>query len=235
MVLVVALATLAAGCGALGVQTVRGSGVAGEREILLSEGVDEVSVVSRLDAEVVPGDRPSVRVVGDDNVVGLVRVREHARSVEVRMRPATRLRRADLRVVVTVPRLTALSVAGASDVRVARGHAAGDLSLSVSGASRVVGDIDAARVDVRASGASDVRLAGTAEQVDVHASGASEVDAAGVDAVDGYARASGSSNVRVRVSGELSANASAASVVRYAGNPRLGSVRTSAAGSVQPD
>lgn len=214
-------------------EVVRGSGDVETREVALGE-VTEVDIGSALDAEIVPGDEPSLTVRADDNLIDRVEISEAAPRVEVRLERGITLRGVTAEVTVTVPSLTEVAVSGASSVEVAEGIDIADLRVSASGASELTGTVEADQLDVDASGSSEVVLDGSAGELRVSASGATDADLGGL-AVDGDARveASGASDVFVRVTGTLDAHASGASSVDYAGSPADVSARTSGASSVE--
>jgi hypothetical protein len=133
---------------------------------------------------------------------------------------------------VTLPELKGLGLSGATWGTVTGFSSTSPLDVSVSGASHLLGNIDAgdARLDV--SGASEVNLSGSAQDVTIDASGASQVKLADFPVNDATVDASGASKVTVNLSGRLDADASGASRVHYLGNPTLGNIHTSGASDV---
>ena len=106
--------------------------------------------------------------------------------------------------------------------------------MDASGASQLLGDIEAGDVRFDVSGASEVNVSGSAQTVTIDASGGSSVTLADFPTTDATVGASGNSRVTVNVSGRLDADASGASHVHYLGDPTLGAIDTSGASSVEP-
>jgi hypothetical protein len=158
-------------------------------------------------------------------------------------------------VVITLPVLRQLEVSGASDASIAGVDLAdGDLSLRVSGASKlksdaavpglslhvsgasqVEGETTARELSVDLSGASKLTLSGSAGRVSLKAVGASRLHLDDLEAEAMEVELSGASGADVSVSGTLGpAHLSGASSLHYAGDPALRDIRTTGASSVSP-
>jgi hypothetical protein len=135
-------------------------------------------------------------------------------------------------VIVTLPRLVALSASGGSDVS-GRGTITGDrLELSTSGGADVTLDVTVASLEVRTSGGSDLRLTGSARQASLRSSGGSDLDAGGLKTENAHLSSSGGSDIRIGESETLVANASGGSDISYSGEPRSLTVNKSGGGDV---
>lgn len=124
-------------------------------------------------------------------------------------------------VYVTCPRLSGLSVSGASDVKGQGAFTADDFTIEASGASDVVLELTAKQLKATASGASDIRLTGRVERQQVRVSGASDYRAYELQSQTANVQASGASDAYLRVEGELVAQTSGASDVHYKGSAKL--------------
>ena len=136
---------------------------------------------------------------------------------------------------ITMPELTGLELSGATRGTVSGFDSTEGLTVQVSGASRLSGDIQAGDVRFDVSGAGRVTLSGSGEDAVIGASGASHMDLADFPVVDANVEASGASTVTVNASGRLDADASGASHVKYLGSPSLGTVDTSGGSSIEPE
>jgi len=128
-----------------------------------------------------------------------------------------------------MPELHGLLVSGASHGTVSDFDSTEDLDLTVSGASKVTGDIAAGDVDFNVSGASTVQLEGSAHNIAADVSGASRFNLGGFVVNNADITFSGASNGTVNVSGKLDANLSGASNLKYIGEPTMGDISTSGA------
>ncbi|MGI8634359.1 MAG: head GIN domain-containing protein, partial [Segetibacter sp.] len=116
-----------------------------------------------------------------------------------------------LKAYVTVTNLSRLEVSGASYVSISGTLKSEDLKLGISGASEIKGIIQVNKLDMDISGASVSRLSGSAKIAFIDASGACKVNSYDLSIDVCKASSSGASNIKVTVTGELSADASGGS------------------------
>jgi hypothetical protein len=135
-----------------------------------------------------------------------------------------------LKAYVTVTDLSRLDISGASYASISGALKSDNLKLDISGASEVKGIINANRLNVDISGASVARLAGTAKNASIDASGACKINSYELSIENCKASSSGASNIKVTVTGELSADASGGSNIYYKG-PGVGKVLNASAGA----
>jgi len=133
---------------------------------------------------------------------------------------------------ITMPALSGIEASGASQVTLAGFDSSLPLRVIASGATSVIGEIQAGDVSMEASGASSISLTGGAGNLALDVSGASSADLEAFQVTDIQADLSGASSAVVTASGTLDVEASGASELSYLGNPTLGSVNTSGASSV---
>ncbi len=133
------------------------------------------------------------------------------------------------RAYVAAPGIDKIRVSSASDVVIAGVWKADSLKINVSSASDLVGELDVKYLRVNVSGASDVILSGKADAVKMDASGASDIKAFNLSAGTGHLDANGASDIQVTVTGELNAEASGASYIKYRGSANV--VQSNVSGS----
>jgi hypothetical protein len=225
---VAALVVVGAACNSVG-----GSGNVVSRQI-------EVSAFSRLEvsasftATVSVGDAEAVTVRIDDNLVDTLDVHVSGDTLHVGLRSGTSVTNATLEADVTVRSLSAIDVSGAAAVTLADPLTADAFSVVASGASRLTGALEIGDGRMELSGASDVELSGSATTFTVTLSGASSLSAEQLTIDELEIDLSGASDGDVAVTGMLSAGASGASSLRYAGSPTIARSETSGASSIEP-
>lgn len=218
-------------------EVVRGSGNVVSRDFDLA-GFDKVDVSHGFMVDIRQGDDFSVVVGIDDNLVEYLRVEKQGSALEIGLDSSRKHISYDLTthgtVAITMPELAGLELSGASHGTVSGFKSTDELTVELSGASHLSGDIEAgdARFDI--SGASHLTLSGSSGDVIIDASGASHVDLADFAVADASVDASGASHVTVNPSGRLDAEASGASHVEYVGRPSLGRIDTSGGSSIEP-
>ena len=137
-----------------------------------------------------------------------------------------------LKAYISFKTLKKLDVSGACNVYFQGVIKADDLTMHLSGASDIKGDIDVRNLDVDLSGASDITVKGKASSLKIQASGASDFKGYDLSTEFCNVDVSGASGVKITVNKELSAKASGASDVRYRGTGLIRDIKTNGASSV---
>lgn len=228
-----AIMTLMGGCMIPSIATITGSGGTETRSFDLS-GFTKLEVGSAFTVDVTQSGDYSVEVTVDDSLLDRLEVRASGDTLHIGLKSGTSIRGpVTMRAAVSMPELRGLDLSGATRGAVSGFRSDRGLSVSVSGASRLSGDITCgdARFDV--SGASRVELTGAAAGLRVNASGASTVTLDDFPAADSDVEARGASRASVNVHGRLNATASGASTVHYGGKPSSVRQNTSGGSSVK--
>ena len=231
---------------------VKGSGVLKTEEMNFSD-FTRVEVGGTFEVEIVQSDRFSVSITADDNLFDYIQVSKHGSTLKIGVKPAVVFRSATHRAEITMPELLRLELSGATqgvvtgfesmedlDIAVSGassldldGIMAGNMTVDISGASQVTGEVDADDVEFDVSGASTVRLQGTAGDMELDLSGASNAELEDLPVNDADVNLSGASRAVVNVDGRLDINLSGASKLTYTGNPTIGDVDISGASTMQ--
>jgi hypothetical protein len=163
--------------------------------------------------EINVGEQQSVEVTTDDNLLELTKtyVKNDTLYIERRGNIWTT---SPLRIRITVPELK---------------------RFNLSGASRAdVSNVRADNFELELSGASKVNINGEAATFVADMSGASDLNAENFKTVKSVIEASGASKATVFVTDDLNADASGASKIYYAGNPKTVREDESGASKVSP-
>jgi len=213
--------------------SVTGSGVVVTKGLDLS-GFDQVEVSGAFVADVTRGDTYSVVVRVDENLEEHLRVQAAGRTLEVGLAPSLSiLGTATTEVEITMPELARSELSGATQGTISGFESTADLSVEVSGASKLGGDIQAGDARFEVSGASTVDLSGSDGALVLDVSGASTADLSDFAVDDANVEASGAGSATVNATGRLDAEASGASRIQYLGTPTLGRVESSGASTVE--
>lgn len=214
--------------------TITGSGNVVTREEDIT-GFDELAVSHAFEVRVSRAERFRVVVHVNDNLLEHVRMVKRGHTLEIGLKRGRRynLRKATRKVEVTMPELTGIRLNGASHGTITGFDSTEPFEADASGASQLLGDIDAGEASLRLSGASQATLQGSADTLTIEGSGASQCDLSAFDVEDAEISLSGASAARVKPSGRLYARLSGASSVTYAGSPSDVEIKTSGASSVK--
>jgi len=207
----------------------------------------EVEISDAFDFEIKQSSSYSINVTADDNVIDYVQVSQDGQTLRIGLRTGLRIGSVTLRIgpgifplpgsvtlraSVTMPQLHSLTATGASHGTVSGFSSTDDLDITVSGASKVTGDITAGNVEFRMSGASTIQLEGSANDIDAGVSGASHLNLDDFVVNNADLNLSGASTGTVNLSGRLDANLSGASRLWYIGEPTMGDINTSGASTL---
>ena len=256
--LAVGAAFCVAGCdmpstGGLG--QVGGSGVVVTREYDYS-GFTKVVVESGFDVEIdfADDDTYAVAVTVDDNLVAEhLKVELDGDTLHIGLAPLWNYHDVTTRARVVLPRLTGLEASGSSSVVVTKSKSGdaveleasgsstvefvgvrfGDVTVDVSGASRLEGSAEVGEVTGEVAGGSALDLAGAASRLRLDASGGSRLDLLALRAESADLSLSGGSSGQVTITGALTVDASGGSRLEYAGDPQV-SVDVSGGSAVEP-
>ena len=191
-------------------------GIAGFKEIQTNNVVD-VIYHSAADTRIV--------VSASDNVIPYIEVAKNGSRLEVGLKKGINVRvknsRADLKVNVYAPSVSAFAVKGSGGIRIATDLKADRLALGVSGS----GDIDAYNltadeVALGITGSGDIVVAaGAVKSANYGSTGSGDIKAGNVRADEANAAASGSGNISCRTNGQLTTVATGSGEIFYYGNP----------------
>jgi hypothetical protein len=191
-----------------------------------------VEISSAFQFEIQQSSSYNVSVTADDNVMDYVRVSQDGQTLKIKLGTVTWFGPATLRASVTMPQLRGLSVSGASRGDIYDFSSTEDVDITVSGASRVNGDITAGNIEFEISGASTVQLEGSANDIVAGVSGASRFNLGGFTVTNADVDFSGASSGTINLTGRLDADLSGASRLSYIGEPTMGDINTSGASTL---
>jgi hypothetical protein len=137
-----------------------------------------------------------------------------------------------MKAYVSFKKLEKLQASGASDVQVAGAIEGSTLEMNFSGASDFKGAVKVTELKIVLSGASDAKISGDAMNVNISSSGASDVSGYDLNTETCTVRASGASDVHIKVNKELNAHASGASSIFYKGAAVIKKMESTGASSV---
>jgi len=136
------------------------------------------------------------------------------------------------KVYVSFKILDKLEASAGSDVNSQSVLKLDKLDLNVSSGSDVKLELDASQLRVDSSSGSDVSLSGKAAVAEVSASSGSDISAGDLETKKCTASVSSGSDISIRVTEELDANASSGGDISYSGNPKVKNIRKSSGGDV---
>lgn len=211
--------------------TTQGSGTSGSENRSVAE-FQAVALGGSMDLVVRQGAQ-SVQVQADDNLLPLletvVEPGPSGPTLHVRWKKGHSLRnRSKVLVLVSSPRLTALSSSGSGDIKLET-FSTPAMKFSMSGSGDVrIEKLTTEDLDIGISGSSDVVGSGRATRLKIGIAGSGDVRLADLKSDDVDIRIAGSGDAAVNAQKSLAVSIMGSGDVRYSGNPSL---KSSVAGS----
>ena len=138
-----------------------------------------------------------------------------------------------LKAYLSVKDIDAIYLSGAAKVKIVNALNLQNLSLKLSGASNLNGELNIAEMlTVILDGASDVYLKGAANEMRVTSNGASDIKGYDFTAAICDINVSGASQIKITAEKEISINASGASNVYYKGNANIKEIKANGASNI---
>jgi Putative auto-transporter adhesin, head GIN domain len=220
----------------IGPPAIVGSGVSKEesRPVDAFHALDAGSTL-QVNVSVTPGEKPSLKITGDDNLVPLIESVVSDGTLILRLKDNSSISpKLPLLAEVVVSELGGVEASGAASVKIKGVVKAYSFRASASGAAQVsVEGVEALEeAAASAEGASQVVLTGYSAILKVAASGASQVKAEGLKVEEAHVSISGASGVELRVNKSVAGDVSGASHLDLYGSPAKQSVTTSGASQV---
>ncbi|MCC3155642.1 DUF2807 domain-containing protein [Hymenobacter sp. 15J16-1T3B] len=204
-----------------------------ETETRAVNSFSRLEAKDHIDVILSQGAEPGVRLEAQRNILDITEARLYGNQLVLRLTKPTRGKDTQrVRAYVTVPSLTEVAVGDHAAVRSEATWGAGSFRVRVKDhgvAELTLDQTDELKADVKDHG--NITLAGAAQRLDVDATGHGLVQAYDLTAQNGEATADDHGLAKVRVTGQLQAEARDHGAVTYRGRPAV-SVRTSGHGHV---
>ncbi len=172
-----------------------------------------------------------IEVVADENLHEYIRTELQGDVLRIKAeRSIHHARSKD--IYVSAGSLRDIKVSSAAQLKGENSMVTDDLAVDVSSAGKVDLDVDARDLNVDVSSSANVNLSGTARHIIASASSAGEIHADDLQVEECEADASSAGQIRLNVTGRLTAVASSAGSIRYSGDPEIKKMETSSAGSI---
>lgn len=201
------LVILLSGCNGL---SMKGSGILKDETRNISD-FDVLEADGAYTIEVICGKEPSLQIIGDDNIIPLIRTEVSSGTLYIRNERSISPR-GRITLKITTGNLNEVISAGASNI--------------------FVSGIKSNRFHVNASGAGKIEISGRASMADYSLSGAVKINARNLNAAKVNVDLSGASKAEIYASEELKAAISGVGKINYYGNPGVVKRKISGLGSL---
>ena len=182
-----------------------------------------------IEVELYQADDYSVQIWIDDNLEKYLVTQKGRNNLSIKLNDDNNYNDYTFRAKISMPDLTSLEISGASTTDLFDFENQHDMTIELSGASKLYGDLitDDLRLDI--SGASLVELEGTGDDLDVNASGASVLKLGDYEVNDVNLNLSGASVATIFANVVIDAGLSGASVLNWKGDAQIRNITSTGA------
>lgn len=182
---------------------ITGSGSGSSRTYQVAD-FTTVSLRGSDDVDVRVGSAFSVRAEGDPEVLEYLKIEKDGDALKIGRRNRMGFNWGDreVKVYVTMPRITAGSVAGSGDMAIDRTEGASFTASSAGSGSIAVATLAADVVKLNIAGSGDITAGGSAKSVKANIAGSGNVDAGKLKASSADISIAGSGSVKLDVNGD---------------------------------
>lgn len=160
-----------------------------------------------------------LRIIADDNIQDEIKISVRNNQLEIDIHDNF-CDEGPITVYATSPNLEGIEASGAVEVLGEGEINSQSFNLDLSGASKVMLNINCGTMNTQTSGSSKVMLKGQAGSHDLKMSGSSELEAFGFVVGKYNINTSGASDLKINVLNELNVESSGSSKISYRGNPQ---------------
>jgi len=222
-------ALLFASCGT----SVDGSGNVTTQTRTVAGGYTTVSAETGLEVYVVQGSKASVIVEADDNLQEHIKI--EVNGSQLKIFADANINAGTKRVTVTLPNIEGLEASSAATLKSKTVIKSDEITLNAESDARVEVGVDAKTVNCEASNSGSLKISGRATELSAEASSGGSINANGVIADDGEAEATSGGNIKVNVTGKLTADADSGGIITYINNPKTVKSNATSGGSINKE
>jgi hypothetical protein len=190
---------------------------------------DEISMGGDFEVYLTQGPAKDILLEGQENVLNELSTQVRDHKLEIKYNRNRVKWHKPVRIYITTPELTEISVSGSNTVRGLTDWQVNNFEIDASGSNTVDLNLKGANeIKNQVSGSADITLNGDAKDFDIQISGSGKVKAFGLTTKTADVNVSGSGKCELTVTERLKARISGSGNVQYRGNP---TVDTSISGS----
>jgi hypothetical protein len=195
-----------------------------------------VKTSGSIDVEISSGDKYSVSVEDDENILPVIITQVENGTLNVHYRRNTSINNDHAKVYIKVPSLEKIITSGSANITITDGiKNASQIEIAVSGSGSVEGGVDAPKISASIGGSGNIRLQGRTKDFEAKVSGSGDLNGSGLQSENTIVKVTGSGNAHVFASVHLSATVSGSGDVYYRGNPPSPEIHTTGSGRVEAE
>ncbi len=184
---------------------------------------ERIHIDGSFDVEITQGDKASVKVEADENLLDYIQVEEDEGKLYIRMRDGLSFSTNNkITVYITTPLLSELSFSGSGKL-IGKNKLTGStrLALSLAGSGEVDIDVNAPEIDADISGSGSITIKGETKKQRINLGGSGDYRGYDLKSEDARVSIAGSGNVRLFADAELDVSIAGSGSVYYKGSPNI--------------
>lgn len=191
-----------------------------ERQVTRAE---RISLSSGINVELTQGPVTAVKLVGDDNILPYIIIREEGDRLVIRTKDNINYStESEIKVLITTAKLSAVRVAGSGDVTGMSKFAGSDkLDLDVAGSGNIKLEVNTPDIEAEIAGSGNITLVGETQNQRIRIAGNGDYNADGLKSENAKVSIAGNGNVRVFADATLDINIAGSGDIFYKGNPTI--------------
>jgi hypothetical protein len=191
--------------------SIQGSGKSATRVVDMT-GFSKIEANGAFDVEIRQGAKSELKVVGDDNLVKLVKFQNQDGVLTAGI-DGNYSSKTGLKIIAVMPKVEGLTINGSGN---------GWLN-----------DVQGDKLEMEINGSGEMKANGKVDNLAVQINGSGDIDASAVESKSASASISGSGSIRVNATNSLNAAVSGSGEVRYKGTPTV-SKSVDGSGEIEP-
>lgn len=215
-------------------ERIKGNGIISKENRAELKNFDKIKISAAITAEVIQGDKESVVVEADQNLLEyLITEVTNNNTLHIHWKKGINLRKVKKSTVyITLKSLKNIHASSASSIKGMNKIEVENLNIHASSAAEIELMLIAKEVTIQATSAADIELKGTCKEISINATSAADIDTKKLHAQNAIIKASSAASVDVYATEFINAKASSCGDIDYYGDPKDVSVKTSSCGDI---
>ena len=193
----------------------------------------KIEISTGFSVEIKKSDTYSVTIEVDDNLRTYVNSYKSDEKIFIGMESGNNYKDVTLRAVIETPDVNDITASGGTIIDVSGFNFDHNLSIDLSGGSVIKGSLNTGNFNLKLSGGGIAELDGRADDMTISGSGGCILNLFDFPVNNCAIDFSGGSIANINVSGKLNLALSGGSVLKYKGNPTLGTINISGGSILQ--
>lgn len=196
---------------------------------------NRIELQSGFSVKVVKSENYSVSIEVDDNVAGYVNTYQSGSKIYLGLSSGYSYKNVTLKAVIETPDVESIKANGGVVIEFLGNELYNKLSMELNGGSTVKGLLNIENLNLKLNGGSIVDLSGTAKNLDIIGSGGAILRLYGFPVEYCNLNFNGGCIAYLNVTNLLNVTLSGGSIVKYKGDPTIGSISISGGSIIQRD